>query len=205
MTMTTLPRQELDETAMTAPRARSSSTAVAASGAAVTRSLSTETAAVADADGALRSSGVAVASDGNASRIRTVSPTTTNHADDDADFLSAYLCPFLINKPPVEGAYFDVAGADGELSQQVFEYSRLYRYIATLGTGRSFHPIRHPLNGGLVGRQEALLFVRRASPELQAVFDQERLRRGLTLDDDEPIGPSDNALFNETMRQVRDT
>ncbi len=110
----TLPRQELDET-MAAPQARFSSTAVAASGAAVARSLSTETAAVAgvDGDGALRSSGVAVASDGNAGRIRTVSPTIDHHADDNAEFLSAYLCPFLLNEPPVEGVYFDVAGADG--------------------------------------------------------------------------------------------
>ena len=171
-------------------------------------SLSTEATAVVDADGVSRSSGTAVdtattvvVGDGNASHIRTVSPTTNANNE----FPSTHVCPFLINEPPIQGAYFDIPGANGELSQQVFEYSRLYWYIATLGTGRSFRSVRHPLNGGLVGRQEALPFVRRVSPELQAVFDQERLRRGLTLDDDEPIGPSDNALFDDTMRRVRDT
>ena len=168
-------------------------------------SLSTEATAVANADGVSRSSGARIAAgdgDGsNASRIRTVSPTTTANNE----FPSTHLCPFLINEPPIQGAYFDIPGANGELSQQVFEYSRLYRYIATLGTGRCFRSVRHPLNGGLVRRQEALPLVRRVSPELQVVFDQERTQRGLTLDNDEPIGPDDNALFNETMRQLRDT
>jgi hypothetical protein len=201
----TLPRQELDET-MAAPQARFSSTAVAASGAAVARSLS-ESAAVAgvDGDGALRSSGVAVASDSNAGSIRTVSPTTIDrHADNNAEFLSAYLCPFLLNEPPVKGVYFDVAGADGEISQQVFEYSRLYRYIATPGVGRSFRSVHHPLNRGAVSRLEALPLVRRVSPEQQELFNQERLRRGLTLVDDEPVGPNDTELFEQTMCRMRD-
>ncbi len=44
---------------------------------------------------------------------------------DGVDFHSIFLCPFLLNELPVDGAYFDIPGEDGQISEQVFEYSCL--------------------------------------------------------------------------------
>ena len=156
-------------------------------------------------DGALRSNRTAVGGgasgdDSDGLTHRTVSPSTTND-----EFPSYYLCPLLLNEPPTQGAYFDIPGANGELSRQVFEYSRLYRYIATTGTGRSVRSVSHPMNRSFVRRLDALALVRRVSPELQEIFNQERSCRGLAVDDDEPLGSGDTELYNQTMAQMRDT
>lgn len=118
---------------------------------------------VIDADGqvshssevALNTAATMVRGDCNACCIRTVSPTTSANNE----FSSTHVHPFLINKPPIQRAYFDIPGANGELSQPVLECSHLYHYFNTWHRGSSFCYICHPLNGGLVGRQEAPLFV----------------------------------------------
>jgi hypothetical protein len=70
----------------------------------------------------------------------------------DDEFPSTNLCPFLINKPPVSVAYLDVPGSDGHLSSQLNGYSRLYRYISTMGSGRALRSVRHPMTGGWIER-----------------------------------------------------
>jgi hypothetical protein len=119
------------------------------------------------------------------------------------DFPSVYLCPYLYNEPPVNGVYFDVRGRDGRLSTQIFEYSRLYRDIATMSTGRAYNrSVRHPLNAGWILRSKALAAIRRVSPEVQAVLNEERTRQSLDLVDDVPLVDADTELYNQTMTRV---
>ena len=66
----------------------------------------------------------------------------------DDEFPLTNLCPLLINNPPVSGAYYDVQGSDRQLSSQLFEYSRLYRYISIMGSGRALRSVCHPMTGG---------------------------------------------------------
>jgi hypothetical protein len=81
---------------------------------------------------------------------RVVSPTIAQ-GQEGVDFPSWYLCLFVGSEPPVDGAYFNIPGSKGQLSQQVFEYSSLYRYIATQGVAlRAMQPVLHPINGGWI-------------------------------------------------------
>jgi hypothetical protein len=61
-------------------------------------------------------------------RSHIVSPVVLERNDEEEDdFLTGNLCPFLMSEPPVAEAFFDVQGNNGQLSQQVFEYSHLYK------------------------------------------------------------------------------
>ena len=122
------------------------------------------------------------------------------HVDD--EFPLTNLCPFLINKPPVSGAYFDVRGSDGQLSSQLFEYSRLYRYKSTMGSGRALRSVRHPMTGGWIKRVQATTLIRRVSPELQGQLDVERRQRGLPTEDELPLLEQDYLNNNSMMRRV---
>jgi hypothetical protein len=77
-----------------------------------------------------------------------VSRVQDSQGCDRIDFSSIYVCPFLLDDPPVAGAYFDIPGEDGQISEQVIEYSYLFCHIATLCSLRGFQEVRHPLNGG---------------------------------------------------------
>jgi hypothetical protein len=77
----------------------------------------------------------------------------------DDEFPLTNLCPFLVDKPPVSGAYFDVRGRDRQLSSQLFEYSRLYRYISTIGMGRAIRSVLHPMTGGWIERVQAMTLI----------------------------------------------
>jgi hypothetical protein len=103
-----------------------------------------------------------------------MSHTLSLNVQEGDDFPSVNLCQFLMNKPPVAGAYFDVQGSDGQLSYQLFEYSRLYRYISTIGTGRAMRSVCHPINGGWINWAQAMTLIRQVPPELQDQLDVER-------------------------------
>lgn len=118
------------------------------------------------------------------------------------NFPSSYLCPYLHDEPPVDGVYFDIRGSNGELSQQIFEYSRLYRHISTLGTGRAFRSVRHPINGGWISRETAMNYVRRVSAETQMVLNAERAHRDLDLVDDEPLNERDFSIYEQSIARV---
>mmetsp|Transcript_21224 Transcript_21224/g.46047 ORF Transcript_21224/g.46047 Transcript_21224/m.46047 type:complete len:412 (+) Transcript_21224:246-1481(+) len=115
------------------------------------------------------------------------------------DFPSKFLCPFLMNEPPVNGVTFDIPS----VSLQVFEYASLYRFIYTTGTFHAFRSVRHPIASGKILRTLALPFVRRVPPEVQAVMNQERQRRGLSLEEGDPLNQSDHDKFIDTMVAVR--
>jgi hypothetical protein len=131
----------------------------------------------------------------NSSR-RIVSPFS-QHTD---EFPPQFLCPILSNEPPVDGAYFDVPGADNQISAQVFEYSSLYRLIASneRWPSRRFGEVRHPINGGWVRRDQALALVRRVSVETQEILNAERTRLRLPLVDSDPITEE----VRDTYRQM---
>ena len=111
-------------------------------------------------------------------------------------------CPFLVNEPPVSGAYFDVPGIDGQLSSQLFEYSRLYRYISTIGTGRALRSVCHPMTGGWIERVQAMTLIQRISPELQEQLDVEGRQRGLPTEDELPFLEQDYLNNNAMIRHV---
>ena len=120
----------------------------------------------------------------------------------DDEFPLMNLCPFLINEPPVSGAYFGVPGSDGQLSRQLFEYSRLYRYISTMGSGRALRSVHHPMTGGWIKRVQAMILIRRVSPELQGQLNVERRQRGLPTEDELPLLEQDYLNNNAMMRCV---
>ncbi len=61
------------------------------------------------------------------------------------DIPSQHICP-LTQEPPVVGVYFDVPDINGDVTDQVFERSQLYRWIATPGNMRMCQNISHPIN-----------------------------------------------------------
>ncbi len=95
--------------------------------------------------------------------------------------------PIPHEQAPVAGAYFDVRGSDGQLSCQLFEYSRLYWYISTIGTGRAMRSVCHPINGGWIDQAQAMTLIRQVPPELQDQLDVERQQRGLPHEDELPL------------------
>ncbi len=70
----------------------------------------------------------------------------------------------------------DVPGSNGQLLQQVFEYSSLYSYIATQGVAlRAMQSVLHPINGGWIQWDQALALVPQVSPKTQEIFNAEQL------------------------------
>jgi hypothetical protein len=47
-----------------------------------------------------------------------VSPVQDSQDHDGVDFPSKYICPFLMNEPPVDRAYFDIPGEDGQILER---------------------------------------------------------------------------------------
>jgi hypothetical protein len=65
-------------------------------------------------------------SGGGSDGCAMVTPVQDSQDCDGFNFPSIYLCPFLLNEPLVAGVYFDIPGDDGQISEQVFEYSCLF-------------------------------------------------------------------------------
>ncbi len=64
------------------------------------------------------------------------------------DIPSRHICP-LMQKPPIVGVCFNVPDRNGDTTDQVFEQSQLYRWIATPGNMRMRQSISHPINHSL--------------------------------------------------------
>ena len=119
------------------------------------------------------------------------------------EFPSHLLCPFLVNEPPVNAVTFDIPDSQGRTSQQAFEHSEIYRFIATPGVGNARAHVRHPTASSTILRREALSFVRAVSPETQALITLERERRGLSLDESSPLTQNDHDKYNRTINANR--
>ena len=119
------------------------------------------------------------------------------------DIPSQHSCP-LIFEPPMEGVYFDVPGSNGVISEQVFERSQLYRWIATRGSLRSSRDVSHPINRQFVLRLSAWNLVRPVNTDLQGLLHRERQALNLVMVDEDPITAENRILYDETMRALAD-
>jgi hypothetical protein len=81
------------------------------------------------------------------------------------EFLSHVLWHFLLNQPPINGVTFDSPDSLGNVSQQIFEESFLFRYIDTLRVGNAFCQVKHPLAGAYSHCDIVLQSVNSISPE----------------------------------------
>ena len=82
------------------------------------------------------------------------------------DIPSHHICP-LTQEPPVVGVYFDILDRNGDTTDQVFERSQLYRWIATPGDLRSRRNVSHPINQQFVPRPSAWNLVRPITANLR--------------------------------------
>lgn len=115
------------------------------------------------------------------------------------DIDSRHICP-LSREPPFQGVHFDVPDSNGGISEQVFERSDLYRWIATPGNLNARRNVSHPFNQQFVSRSVAWDLVRPVSEELQATLHRERVALNYPLEDDNPLTDVDRARYAETMR-----
>jgi hypothetical protein len=68
-----------------------------------------------------------------------------------ANIPSKHICP-LSQEQPFVGVHFDVPDANGIITEQVYEQSLLYGFIATPGTMNAHLNVIHPLNQASVPR-----------------------------------------------------
>jgi hypothetical protein len=85
------------------------------------------------------------------------------------DIPSQHICP-LMQESPVVGVYFNIPDRNGDTTDQVFEWSQLYRWIATRGNLRSRQNISHPINQQFVPRPSAWNLVHPITANLQALL-----------------------------------
>jgi hypothetical protein len=116
---------------------------------------------------------------------------------------SQHICP-LKQEPPVIAIYFDIPNVDGTLSEQVFERSDLYWWIATPGSFQAKRNVCHPINQQWVFPPLAWAFVRRVPNEHQLLLQRERVAMGLISQDESPLSQEDTDLFQQTMRMAND-
>jgi hypothetical protein len=119
------------------------------------------------------------------------------------DIPSQHIC-LLTQEPPVVGVYFDVPDINGDVTDQVFEQSQLYRWIATPGNMRMRQNVSHPINQQFVPRPSAWNLVRAVSTDLQAVLTRERQALNLVLVDENPLTADDIVHYKDTMRALAD-
>ena len=120
---------------------------------------------------------------------------------DPNDIPSQHICSFT-QEPPINALHFDVLNAKGGLSEQVYEHSSLYQFIATPGMLRARRNVFHPHNQQCVPRTAAMSLVWPATAVLQARLHRERQVLGYSLVDDNPLVDVDQELYAQTMRDL---
>ncbi len=100
--------------------------------------------------------------------------------------------------------YFDVPDRKRDTTNQIFERSQLYRWIATPGNLRSCQSASHPINQQFVPRPSAWNLVCPITANLQALLHRERQALNLVLLDKNPLTDNDIVQYNETMRALVD-
>jgi hypothetical protein len=141
--------------------------------------------------------------DGDSEQHKGVVRALFNEEINVDDIPSQHICP-LTQEPPVVGVYFDVPNRNGYTTDQVFERSQLYRWIATPGNLRSRQNISHPINQQFVPRPSAWNLVRPITANLQVLLHQERQASNLVLLNENPLTDDDRAQYDETMRALVD-
>ena len=111
-------------------------------------------------------------------------------------------CSLSLGDPPFRGVYFLIPDTDGRTSYAVFEYSALYRHIATPGLNAAARNVRHPISGATISRLNAMTFVADIPPDIQEFITEERKYRGLPDEDPHEIEEVDKNKYREMLRQV---
>jgi hypothetical protein len=122
-----------------------------------------------------------------------------------ASFPNYYICP-ISQQPPLRGVTFDIPGEDGSQQQQcpqVFEYSMIYRHIASQGVGIARRSVAHPITRQWARRDVALSFVHDVDELTQERIRQQRLQLGLTIEDSQPLCQADLELYHRTIEDVQ--
>jgi len=119
------------------------------------------------------------------------------------DIASLHICP-LSQEPPFQGVHFDIPDTSGHITEQVFEWSQLYWWIATPGNLNARRNVCHPLNQQFLSRSVAWGFVRPACEELQALLHREQVALDLPLEDENPLTDEDRSQYAEIMRSLVD-
>ncbi len=125
------------------------------------------------------------------------STQTTNHGVEEGYniFPSQYECP-INHEPPAFGAKF-------MNHPQVFEYSTIFRHLATLGHLSAVRNVFHPTTCDSIPRTEVLNQVNYCTPEVQSIITAERRLCGLSENDQNPITDNERALYETTMRELQ--
>jgi hypothetical protein len=116
-------------------------------------------------------------------------------------FPSMLECSYTM-RPPQRAVYMDVRGLDGLFPKQVFEYSAVYRNIATPGEYTQFRKVRHPTSGGFIDRRAALSMVIDVPSEVQDKINTERRLQRLLPE--EGLNEDDFAKYTATMSRMDD-
>ena len=90
----------------------------------------------------------------------------------------------LTKDPLVNGCTFNIPTPTGQISKQVFEYSCLFRMIATQGILKAYRFVQHPIFDAKIHREHAMTYVHSVSPEMQDRMNQERLRLFHSLEEE---------------------
>lgn len=126
-----------------------------------------------------------------------------NNNQHDESFPS-YLCCPITQQPPSRGVTFNVPEQNSlSTHPQVFEYSAIYRHIATEGIMQARRFVLHPITRASVRRDVALSLVKDVNDETQGIINNERLCIGLTLEDENPLTQSDYELYNQTLSSIQ--
>jgi hypothetical protein len=119
------------------------------------------------------------------------------------DIPSQHICP-LMQEPPIMGVYFDVPNRNGDTTNKVFEWSQLYRWIATPGNMGSRQNVSHLINQQFIPRPSAWNLVYPVTTNLQALLHWERQALNLVLLDENPLTDNARLQYDKTMRALVD-
>ncbi len=125
-----------------------------------------------------------------------IQATDHGNEEENIQFSSLHECP-ITQEPPTVGVTF--LG-----HPQVFEYSALYRHIATAGRLTALHSVFHPITHQGIPRDEALNHVNYVTPEVQVMINQQRQIRGLSVTDSNPVTDVDRVICENTMRRLQE-
>jgi hypothetical protein len=117
-------------------------------------------------------------------------------------FPSMLQCCFTLC-PPQRAVYLDIRGPDGQTPKQVFEFTAVFRQIATTGVYTQFRKVRHPITGGFIDRRLALALVVDVPPEVQTRITRERILR--RLPPVEPLNEDDHEKYSTTIARMENS
>ena len=125
------------------------------------------------------------------------------HHEGDPNFPSGKTCPITFH-PPAQGVRFTVPDDNGFISDQVFEYSALFRMIFHPfgASSRSQKYVRHPLTSAKVLRHQGLSYFEMVTADEQRVIAAERANRNLPAHDIHPLTHEDYIMMQNIQQSA---